>query len=210
MTIPALGLFFFTVLGVIALPGLDMAFVLASALTGGRRHGLIAVAGIVLGGLIHTVVGGLGISALLLTLPIAYDALLVVGALYLAFVGIQVFRTAREFMVTDARRLQTSNHTFARALTTCLLNPKAYVFTLAILPQFIRTNAGTAWNQIAVLWVIIAVTQVMVYGSLALLAQRVAPWLHRNPKAQPWVTRAVGCILLLVATTMPFYSWHNA
>ena len=48
-----LWLFFLMVLGIIVLPGLDMAFVLASSLTSGRRAGLVAVAGIVAGGMCH-------------------------------------------------------------------------------------------------------------------------------------------------------------
>jgi threonine/homoserine/homoserine lactone efflux protein len=54
---PQLWLYFLVVLGVIVLPGLDMAFVLASALVGGQRNGLAAVAGIVAGGACHMVMG---------------------------------------------------------------------------------------------------------------------------------------------------------
>ena len=52
-----LWLFFVLVLGTILLPGLDMAFILASALTGGRRSGLTAVAGIMTGGVCHVAMG---------------------------------------------------------------------------------------------------------------------------------------------------------
>ena len=52
-----LWLFFLMVLGIIILPGMDMAFVMASSLTGGRRSGLYAVGGIVAGGICHVVAG---------------------------------------------------------------------------------------------------------------------------------------------------------
>lgn len=76
--------FFVLVFGVVLLPGLDMAFVLSSALTGGRRKGLAAVAGIIVGGVCHVVMTALGISMLLQLLPGAFNALLLAGALYIA------------------------------------------------------------------------------------------------------------------------------
>jgi threonine/homoserine/homoserine lactone efflux protein len=103
----------------------------------------------------------------------------------------------------------SQHHTFAQALTTCLLNPKAYVFTLTILPQFIRVAAGKPLNQIAVLWVVIAATQFVIDGAIALLAHQAAPWLRRDPRVQRYVTRVVGSILVLIATTMPLYGWRG-
>ena len=61
-----LGLFFLLVLGIVALPGLDMAYVLGSSLSGGRRGGLAAVAGIMAGGACHVLLSGLGVGALLI------------------------------------------------------------------------------------------------------------------------------------------------
>jgi len=64
-----LWLFFLMVLGIIVLPGMDMAFVMASSLTGGRRAGLFAVGGIVAGGVCHVVAGALGLGLLLQVVP---------------------------------------------------------------------------------------------------------------------------------------------
>ena len=60
-----LGVFFVMVLGIIVMPGMDMAFVLANALAGGKRRGLLAVAGIVVGGACHVVAAALGLGLLL-------------------------------------------------------------------------------------------------------------------------------------------------
>lgn len=76
-----LWLFFTLVFGVVLLPGLDMAFVLGSALTGGRSRGMAAVAGIIAGGICHVVMTALGISVLLKLIPGAFNALLLAGAL---------------------------------------------------------------------------------------------------------------------------------
>ena len=71
-----LWLFFVLVFGVVLLPGLDMAYVLASALVGGRRAGMAATAGIVAGGVVHVTMGALGIMAVLRLFPAAFNAVL--------------------------------------------------------------------------------------------------------------------------------------
>ena len=80
----SLWLYFVLVAGIIALPGMDMAFVLASALAGGRRAGMAAVGGIVAGGWLHVLLGALGIGLLLQAAPGLFQVLLVAGVLYLA------------------------------------------------------------------------------------------------------------------------------
>ncbi len=85
-----LWLFVALVFGIIVLPGLDMAYVLGSALTGGRSRGLAAVAGIIAGGVCHVVMTALGISVLLKLIPGAFNALLLAGALYIAWIGISL------------------------------------------------------------------------------------------------------------------------
>jgi threonine/homoserine/homoserine lactone efflux protein len=84
--------FFAMVFGVIVLPGMDMAFVASSALTQGVRGGLTAVAGIVVAGMIHTIVGATGIAALLVLWPAAFNALLIAGAVYMVWIGAAILR----------------------------------------------------------------------------------------------------------------------
>ena len=75
-----LWLFFLMVLGIIVLPGMDMAFVMASSLTGGRRYGLFAVGGIVAGGVCHVVAGALGLGILLQLVPGMVNVMLLAGS----------------------------------------------------------------------------------------------------------------------------------
>jgi threonine/homoserine/homoserine lactone efflux protein len=92
-----LWLFFVLVFGVVLLPGLDMAYVLASALIGGRRAGMAATAGIVAGGVVHVTMGALGIMAVLRLFPAAFNAVLLAGALYIAWIGISLLRSRSVF-----------------------------------------------------------------------------------------------------------------
>jgi threonine/homoserine/homoserine lactone efflux protein len=118
-----LWLFFVIVLGVALLPGLDMACVLGCGLAGGRRSGLGAVAGIVAGGACLVTVTTLGIGVLVKTLPLAFNALLLAGALYIAWIGFSIFRSRAGFGAAADASGHAHWLAFRRGLFTSVLNP---------------------------------------------------------------------------------------
>jgi len=190
-----LWLYFVLVLGIIALPGLDMAYVLANALVGGRGAGLAAVAGIVAGGVCHIAMGALGVAAIVRLWPALFNLLLVAGAAYIGWIGWNLARAgATTLQVRTDAPARPASSVFLKGMATCLLNPKAYVFMLAVFPQFLKPAQGPIWPQAATLGLITAGTQAGVYGGVALLAQRAGSSLGASGLA----TRAVG--LLLVGT----------
>lgn len=194
----ALWLFFLLVAGIVVLPGLDMTFVLASSLTGGRRGGFAAIAGIVAGGVVHVAMATLGIAVILQVVPRAFNALLLAGCLYVAWIGWTIFRSSIALDAaahTDRSWLAT----FGRGALTNLLNPKAYVFMLAVFPQFMRKAFGPIWLQAAEMSAIIIVTQTSIYGAVALLGGRARGWLERSPSARVAVARAVGGLLIVLS-----------
>ena len=203
-----LWLFFALVFGVVILPGLDMAYIMGSALSGGRRAGFAALGGVVVGGACHVVMTGLGVSLLLRTVPGAFNALLITGALYIAWIGVSLLRSDAAFSVaaTGDRPLAAM---FRQGMLTCLLNPKAYLFMLAIFPQFLRPQYGALLAQAAVMWLIIALNQVLVYGGLALAADRARQWLSREPAAGAFVARSVGVLLIGAAMFTGIEGWRG-
>lgn len=205
-----LWLFSLVLLGVIVLPGLDMAFVMASSLVDGRRSGLAAVAGIVAGGVCHVLMTALGLGVLLAVWPSAFNSVLVAGAIYIAWIGWSLLRAGAAFDGVPATTSRPVSATFRRGMLTSLLNPKAYVFMLAIFPQFLRRDFGPWWQQVVVLGVIIAASQVLVYGALALAADRSRDWLGRNPAANSLIARSVGVILLVAAALTAWRGWRIA
>ncbi len=194
-----LWLFTLMVLGIIALPGMDMAFVVASALAGGRKLGLAAVAGIVAGGVVHVVMAMLGIGLLLKLYPLAFNALLLLGSLYIAWIGLSLWRGAAALGEVASVPRISGAQTFMRGMLSCLLNPKAYVFMVAIFPQFVRADYGPLGVQAVLMGAIIAITQIVIYGSFAWGAGGLQTWLRRNPKAQVVIGRSVGLFLMLAA-----------
>ena len=199
--IPAvqLGLFFLLVLGIVALPGLDMAYVLGSSLSGGRRGGLAAVAGIMAGGACHVLLTGLGVGALLQWSPVLFQAVLWIGAGYVAWIGYGMWRSEGGALHAVEVAGQSRWTTFRRGAVTCLLNPKAYLFTLAVFPQFLRGGGAAVAPQVLAMAAITSATQVAVYGSLAVAAGRARQWLRGNPATQRGLGRGVGAMLVLAA-----------
>ena len=203
-----LWLFFVMVFGVVLLPGLDMAFVLASALVGGRRAGLAATAGIVAGGVCHVTMGALGIVAVLQLVPAAFNLVLLAGAIYIAWIGVSLLRSRAAFGDLPMQRPRSQAATFRQGLLTSLLNPKAYLFMLAIFPQFLKPEYGAIATQAVVLWAIIALTQAGIYGGMALAGDRVRAWLASRPSANAWLARIVGGLLLATALYTAFAGWR--
>jgi threonine/homoserine/homoserine lactone efflux protein len=204
-----LWLFFSLVFGIVVVPGMDMAFVLANALAGGRRHGLYATAGIIFSGICHVAVGALGVSAVLKLFPAAFNAMLLAGAAYIAWIGLALLRHGAAFAELPATARHGGWTAFRQGAVTGLLNPKAYLFMFAVFPQFLRPEAGALWLQAAVLSAIIAVTQAGVYGGLALAAGGSRQALASHPGAGVVIGRAVGGLLILVAVFTAWEGWRS-
>jgi threonine/homoserine/homoserine lactone efflux protein len=204
-----LWLFFVLVFGIVLLPGLDMAFILGSSLVGGRGAGLTATAGVVAGSAFHVTMGALGIVAVLQLVPAAFNAVLVAGAVYIAWIGASLLRSRSAFGELPQQRARSRAATFRQGLVTNLLNPKAYLFMLAVFPQFLKPEYGDFLTQAVVLWLITAFSQVAVYGAVALAGDRVRTSLAARPGANAWLARGVGGLLLATAAWTAFEGWRG-
>ena len=202
-----LWLFALFVFGIVIVPGMDMAFVLSSALVDGRRAGLAAVGGTVAGGMVHVVMSSVGIGLLLQVFPAAFNAMLFAGALYVGYMGWMLWRHPATLGEVREGVRRSLGQTFTRALVTCLLNPKAYVFMLAVFPQFIRPDRGPVLEQAVVLGAIIAVTQALVYGAVALGASGLRAGLGRSQARQELLARGVAVLLMGTAAWTLWQGW---
>jgi threonine/homoserine/homoserine lactone efflux protein len=205
-----LWLFALFVFGIIAIPGMDMAFVLSSSLVGGRRTGLAAVGGLVAGGAVHTAMGALGVGLLLQLFPAAFNAVLAAGALYVAWMGFGLWRSPATMTHVEPGKPRGMRAAFARAMLTCLLNPKAYVFMVAVFPQFIRPSEAPLLVQVTALGAIIALTQALVYGAVAIGASGVRARLHGSAAAQSVLGRGVAALLVGTAAWALWTGWTGA
>jgi threonine/homoserine/homoserine lactone efflux protein len=194
-----LWLFSTLLFGIIILPGMDMMFVLANALTRGRAAGLAATGGMMLGGLVHSLYGALAVGLLANLVPVLFTPLLVVGALYMTWIGVTLMRSA--IVVENVGRADTRSHWEAlrRGAVTCLINPKAYMFMLAVYPQFLKPEFGPLAPQAVVMASLTAGMQLLIYGGLAVAAGRARQLLVGNQNATVWIGRGCGAMLVGIA-----------
>ncbi len=204
-----LWLFFVMVVGIVVLPGLDMAFILASSLVGGRRSGLSAVAGIIAGGLCHVAMGALGIMAILQLAPAAFNFVLLLGALYVGWLGASLLQSDGAFGEMSPQQARSLPATFRQGVLTNLLNPKAYLFMLAVFPQFLKPQYGALAVQASILWLIIALTQAVIYGAVVVAGDRVRHTLRSRPSANLALTRVVGGLLIATAVFTGVQGWRG-
>jgi threonine/homoserine/homoserine lactone efflux protein len=203
-----LWLFFIMVLGIVVVPGMDMAFVAGSALHGGRRAGLLAVAGIMVGGAFHVTIAALGLAALVQWVPGLFNLLLVAGAAYLVWIGLSLWRTAPR--ISTSAKPVAGGATFQRALVTSVLNPKAYVFSLAVFPQFMQPGERSLALHFLFMGLIVVAVQAGVYGSVALAASHTGTALGARPRLQQFIARATASVLVLGAVLTAFEGWRGA
>jgi threonine/homoserine/homoserine lactone efflux protein len=121
-------------------PGADMAMVSRSVLIGGRREAFATTLGILAGCLVWAIVSAAGVAAVLAASRTAYDALRLVGAAYLVWLGVQSLLAARRGDYRDepgGRPGAGRSSAFRQGLLTNLFNPKIAIFYSTFLPQFI-------------------------------------------------------------------------
>lgn len=204
-----LWLFFTLLFGIIIVPGMDMVFVMANSLTGGRSSGLSATAGIMAGGIFHTLYAALGVGLLLHLVPGLFNGLLLAGALYIAWIGYTLMRSNIAIASVEPTARMSRWTSFRRGALTSIMNPKAYLFMLAVYPQFLKPEFGPLLPQVLIMGVMIALTQLAVYGSLAVAAGSSRDAITSSPRATAILGKSVGFVLILVAAWTAWQGWNT-
>jgi threonine/homoserine/homoserine lactone efflux protein len=134
-------LFLLAALVIAAVPGPGIFYVAARTLAGGRKAGIASTFGTALGGLVHVIAGGLGVSAIILASAELFTVLKFAGALYLVWLGIKTFREAG---VVESKPIEPvgAAQAFRDGVMVEALNPKTAAFFLAFIPQFISPAAS--------------------------------------------------------------------
>jgi len=194
-----LWLFFLLLLGIIIVPGMDMLFVLANSLTGGSNRGLAATGGIMLGGVVHSLNGAVGIGLLMHFVPVLFNPLLIAEGAYMAFIGYTLMRSSITVGHDGPAASRSTWKAFRQGAVACLINPKAYLFIFAVYPQFLKPEYGPVWIQATIMGAMTIATQFAVYGGLAITAGRSRNLLVANPRATAFAGRSAGLLLVAVS-----------
>ncbi|SKA96970.1 Threonine/homoserine/homoserine lactone efflux protein [Paucidesulfovibrio gracilis DSM 16080] len=180
-------------------PGPDLGFILAHTVRGGRVCGFAAMLGVWTGAMGHALFAAAGLSALLAASATAYSLVKYAGAAYLLWLGIQALRSRGAFSVPTAQApLIRPGRIYAQGVFIDLLNPKAAIFFLAFLPQFVVAGAGPAWLQLLVHGVLIIVVAACVEPFFVLMGDRVSNSLRHSPRFCRWMDRGLGGFFLFL------------
>ncbi|MES2057420.1 MAG: LysE family translocator [Pseudomonadota bacterium] len=192
-------------LGMALTPGPNMIYLISRSIGQGPKAGFISLGGVALGFLFYMLCAAFGITAFMMAVPFAYDALRIGGALYLLYLAWQAIRPGgrspfqlRDLPVDGPRRL------FAMGFVTNLLNPKIAVMYLSLLPQFIDPHRGSVLVQSLVLGSVQIVASVSVNAIVALMAGSIATFLAGRPRwatVQRWIMATMlGGLAVRMAT----------
>lgn len=180
------------------MPGPAMLYAAAQTLARGRWSGMMAALGIHLGGYVHVIAAAAGLSVLFHAVPLAYMAVKFVGAAYLIWLGIALFRAKvqgdGDLPVIEPK---SARRAFFESVTVEVLNPKTAIFFMAFLPQFIDASATfPVWLQFVLLGMIVN----MMFSSAdiigVMLAGAMITRLRRSSRAQRMMQRAGGAVLV--------------
>jgi threonine/homoserine/homoserine lactone efflux protein len=136
-------------------PGVDMALVTRQTITGGRRAAFYTTLGICAGCLAHASASALGVSAILAQSARAFEAMKLVGACYLAYLGARYLWEAARMttslpeVVVEEPSDQARRRCFVQGCVTNLLNPKVALFYLTFLPQFVSPGRSVLGQSLA-------------------------------------------------------------
>ena len=188
------------------LPGADMAMTMRNTIRGGRRGGIRTVLGVNTSKAIHVVLFLAGLSALIAASAAAYSVVKLVGAAYLAYLGMRMILDGRrdgipvQVEAGDAR----TQRPYTQGLFTNLLNPKAVLFAVAFLPQFVDAKASLA-PQVVVLTAILVANGLIWGTGIVLMVDRARVTLTR-PSVRRRLDRIFGCVFIALGARVALES----
>ncbi len=178
----------------LAIPGPTVLLVVSYALGHGRRAARATVAGVALGDFTAMTASMLGLGALLAASAAVFTVLKWVGAAYLIYLGIKLWRAKPAAAGVDEAAETQPLRIFAHAYVVTALNPKSIVFFVAFLPQFLVAGAPLLPQMLVfeATFLVLATLNAALYGWLAARARTTI----RKPRVQSAVNRVGGTLLI--------------
>lgn len=203
MDAATLWLFLLAVLALFLSPGPNMAFVLSHGLAHGTRGGLAAAIGISAADLVHTLCAATGVTALVAAWPPSFDLLRYTGAAYLLWLAAQALRPGKARSQEKA-----APASFARivrmALLNNLVNPKALLFFMLFLPQFVHPSRGQVTLQLLVLGVTLSAAALVFNTLLGAFSGQIGRLLQARPGAEKFQRSVLALTMAGLALRLVF------
>ena len=187
-------------------PGPDVLYIVGRSIGQGRIAGVVSTLGISTGCLCHLAAAALGLSALMLTLPLAYDAVRYAGAAYLVWLGLRAMASRSSPLQMQRPGTAPLERIFRQGMLTNVLNPKVALFFLAFLPQFTDGTRGSVPLQITLLGLIFIANGTIVCLMYTVGASWLGDLLKTRYDVAAWLNRAMGGLFVGLGLRIAFSS----
>jgi threonine/homoserine/homoserine lactone efflux protein len=181
-------------------PGPNMTWLAVLGSSRGRNAALAAVAGIAIGLTVAAAIAGTSLATVFSQYPQLFLALRWLGTLYLLYLAWDAWRDADGASAPSA---SNARQAFRQGLITNILNPKAYLFYIAVLPNFVERGANVV-SQLVLLSAIYVAIATSIHAGIAVLSGSLADWLASSPQAV--VIRKALAVVIAAASIWFFFS----
>ena len=185
-------------------PGPVVLYVVTRSVTQGTRAGLVSVAGVHVGSLVHIAAAVVGLSALIATSATAFGVIKWAGAAYLVYLGIRAFSAADTEFAPGSAEPRSLHRVFWQGTLVNILNPKTAVFFVAFVPQFVVPGQGSTTTQLLVLGTLFVVAGMLSDGIYAVVGGTVGERLARRPVLRRAQRHLAGIIYLGLGVAAAF------
>jgi threonine/homoserine/homoserine lactone efflux protein len=203
LSLAAIGGMALTALWLVLTPGPNMVYLVSRSISQGRSAGLVSLAGTGVGFVIYMTMANLGLSTVFSAVPWLYIGLKAVGVVYLLWLAWKALKPngVGVFEVHDLRNNKPFT-LFRMGLLTNLLNPKAAIMYVALIPQFINPAGGNAVAQGFLLGSIQITVSMIINALIVIAAGSIARFLSANPRWLRLQRRITGTMLGIVAVCL--------
>jgi len=186
-------------------PGPNMAFVIAHGASYGWRGGVVAALGIGAADLVLTALTAAGLTAAIAQWPPSFDLIRWAGAFYLLWMAWKAIR-ARAGLPLHAAIQASLMSVFMRAMLNSLLNPKALLFFMVFLPQFVVRGSSSVAQQIVMLGLVLTLIASIFHIALGLVGGVIRSYTSHNSQSAKWQSRGLALVLVLLAVRLALTS----
>lgn len=183
---------------IIIVPGPDFFIVMKNSISSGRVNGTMAALGITSGHVIYSLLAIFGIIFILAQMYYVFLVIKILGACYLIYLGIRSIISARQGLNFNPETMKIAQvsylNSYRQGIVSTLLNPKALLYYISILPQFLSTG-GAVTSQIAILSAIVT-SVILIWFIFCVFIFQYIKKLFANRKIKAFFDYAVGFILV--------------
>ncbi|MBC7849044.1 MAG: LysE family translocator [Chitinophagaceae bacterium] len=196
--------FLLLVIGMALTPGPNMMLYISHTLGHGRAAGWITVAGITTAFIFHITATMLGITALLIAVPIAYDILRYAGIAYLLWLAYKNLQTKEWINAETAGQDRKLSYFYVRGFVGNILNPQTTILYFSLLPQFIHPERGRAWLQTLQLGAIQMAGSTITNLLIVFVVSKASAKFLQNAAYQKYIRYTMSSLLALFALKLLF------